>query len=72
MLVDYRTLRHKAKFIVMVDASKKDNECHVLIFSSFGSMMKFLRKFPEASVTIYNPKGKVKGRLKDRGLTLFL
>lgn len=72
MVVDYRTLRHKAKFVVMMDASEEDKECHVVIFSSFGSMMKFLKQFPDASAVIYNPKGKVKGHLRDRGLTLFL
>lgn len=72
MVVDYRTLRHKAEFFVMMDASEKDKECHVVIFSSFGAMMKFLKMFPEASAVIYNAKGKIKGHLKDRGLTLFL
>ena len=72
MVVDYRTVRHKAKFIVMMDASEKDKECHVVIFSSFGSMMKFLRQFKDAYAVIYDAKGKIKGHMQDRGLTLFL
>ena len=72
MVADYRTLRHKARFMVMMDASEKHNECHVVIFSSFGATLKFLKQFPDASATIYNSKGKIKGQLKDRGLTLFL
>lgn len=56
----------------MMDASEKDNECHVVIFSSFGATLKFLKQFPDASATIYNSKGEIKGHLKDRGLTLFL
>lgn len=72
MVVDYRTLRHKARFLVMMDATEDDKECHVLIFSSFGSMMKLLKMFPDATATIYNSRGEIKGQLKDRGLTFFL
>lgn len=74
MVVDYRTLRHKASHIVFLESSAGID---VAVFSSLGATMKFLRAMNKYlmdtyKASIHGRNGRLLGYMQNGGITLFL
>lgn len=69
MLVDYRTLRHKASHIVFVDSMEGVDAA---VFSSLGSAVKFLKLMNNYEATLHTTNGEVAGFMKDGRIVLYL
>ena len=69
MVVDYRTLRHKASHIVFLESSEGID---VVVFSSLGATMKFLKLMRDLKASIHGRNGSLLGYMQNGGITLFL
>ena len=68
MVVDYRTLRHKASHIVFLESSEGID----VVFSILGATMKFLKLMRDLKASIHGRNGSLLGYMQNGGITLFL
>ena len=69
MVVDYRTLRHKASHIVFLESS----DCiDAAVFSSLGATLKFLKLMSNYKASIHGRDGSLLVFMQNGGITLFL